>query len=394
MRMPILFNFLMKMIPSLAKSSRVCSQVLSFVFLMISVIIITNPIRAQDRETQYDPTEAPLIPSEAQVSESPQDQERQPFGGGSLLFFPEESKRPEDERFEVEAGTWVPVCLKLNPLKSPFLQETLSEAIGFELILEDSETPPNQLKIQFGPTEKEIKKARKAGKDPYEPDDSGCYRTQFTIPNYTDPGVYQVADLLVKTRLSDYVSLKQVLLQFSKAEELDIKNPDLDQKAPELLEISSFKDQAQKLGKYGEFVRLKLAQTFIVSEEESGVKPQTLQVWYALQEEGKTTSIYPAQCKRVVHTRWKFTCKLQVTRPLWQWKDARLGLVLETIRLEDKAGNAIKIQDPKAFAQKAQEEPILFEYEGVRPGPEYSPPHQNRYQELKGRWPDSPQKNK
>lgn len=313
-----------------------------------------------------------------------------PLGGGAVIFFPEETKRPEDERFIVDAGRSVPVCLKLNPLHSPYLQQSLEEAWGFEIILEDNETPPNKLIVKFGPTLKEIKRARKSRKDPFYPDENGCYLTEFVVPELTRPGIYQVADLLVKTRIQDYLSLRQVLFQFTQADELDVKNPDLDQKVPELIEISSFKEQAQRLGSYGEFLRLKLEQTFFIKEEGSGAKPESLQVLYALREEGSNTSVYPAKCKRIVRTRWKFTCRLQVTRPRWQWQDSRVALVLDSIKLEDKVGNAITLKDPKAFLEKAKEEPLLFEYEGIRYGPTYTPPRPNRYQELKARWPKKP----
>ncbi|MDX1387389.1 MAG: hypothetical protein R3257_07340, partial [bacterium] len=259
--------------------------------------------------------------------------------------------RPANDRFEVKAGEEVPLCLKLEAKGSPLIKRIQEEATAFRLILEDSQEPPNAMTVRVGDEKK-----------PLKPDAQGCYRGFFVIPPQVNEGVYQVANLLFRTRRRNYVGLQQVLYNFSKADELKVENPNADNEAPKLIGISSFQKSLGKLDGVGNFEDIKVKQNFTFDKEGSGVEPKSLKVYYALIEEGQQVSIHQAECKRIRRRDWNFQCKLHLLRPDWQWEASHVSLVLQSIYVKDKAGNLLVLQEPAVLKEAAKDTPIRFDF--------------------------------
>lgn len=286
------------------------------------------------------------------------------YPGGAILFFPDKSPRPSNDRFPVEAGQEVEVCILLETTKSPLLDRIVKNTTGFRLILEDNKVPPDAILV-----ERERKKAR------IKPDDQGCYRTTFRIPTYTDTGIYQVADLLFKVSGRGYISVHQLLFGFSQADELEVSNPDTDAKEPTLIAIGTLQEDLKTIGKAFDFLKIKVKQEFTFNDPESGLEPKTLRVFYQLLDNGERTGIHEAKCRTYFLKKAKFVCQLEITRPNYEWELGRLALVLESIYLKDKAGNMLVLQDPDLFKKAAGDTPVKFEFRDKDPGV----PRKNRF---------------
>lgn len=310
--------------------------------LVCLLLAWAQPVWGQEAETQTSPeTQSGSVTLSA----------RELWGGGEVWFFPDQSPRPADDRFEVVAGQEVPFCLKLRAKGSPLIKRIQEEATGFRLILEDNQTPPNVMSISIGDE-----------KTPLIPDEQGCYRGKFEIPLQIDQGIYQVANLFFRTRRRNYVGLKQILYNFSQADELNVTNPNEDKKAPKLIRISTYQKSLGKLDGVGSFEDIKIKQDFAFEEEGSGVAPESLRVYYALLEEGQQVSIHQADCKRIRRRNWNYKCQLHLLRPDWQWEASRVSLVLQSIYVQDKAGNLMVLQEPAVFKEAAKGSPIRFDF--------------------------------
>jgi hypothetical protein len=270
---------------------------------------------------------------------------------GAILFFPDQASRPPNDQFEVKAGHQVDVCVQIQFQNHPLLQSLLANPTGFRLILEDEKVPPNAIIIQEEPKKNFLK-----------PDSRGCYFSRFKVPPLTEEGVYQVADLLFKFPGRGYLSIHQLLYDFSKADELKVINPSADTEKPILLEISTFQEQTRRIAKAFDFYKIKVKQDFTFEEKGSGLAPGTLKIYYRLMEDGERTGIYQTQCKKYFKQKNKFHCELELTRPRFQWEQSHLILELDSIYLEDKAGNQLVLSDPETFKKAAAETPIRFEF--------------------------------
>ncbi len=66
-----------------------------------------------------------------------------------ILFFPETESRPSDGSFEVQAGSYVTYCLRLQGLEFPFIEKIKDKVIGYKIDLEDQQKFPIQLHVQY-----------------------------------------------------------------------------------------------------------------------------------------------------------------------------------------------------------------------------------------------------
>lgn len=282
-----------------------------------------------------------------------------PFGGagGELIFFPEQEKRPAENRFPVKAGEEISYCLRVDFSKAPILERLKAEATQVRMVLENQKDPPDLLLVDLG-----------NGKKPIQLGESGCYEGSFQIPAAVGPGRYQIADFLVKTRRSNLVSLRQLLFQFTRADELQVSNDDFDDVAPRLVAIETLEDEVQKLNNSGDFIRLLIHQTFRFRDEKGEVDPETLRVYYALLEDGQQVSVHQANCHKEPRTKTDFVCALKLLRPYWRWELRNLQLALESIYVQDKSGNGLVIQNPKDFKKIAGSTPIRFQFKPDVPG--------------------------
>ncbi|HEX5033596.1 MAG TPA: hypothetical protein VFW62_03880, partial [bacterium] len=83
--------------------------------------------------------DAPGPAAEAPALEVESVPESRPTGPyGEILFFPEDSSRPADERHRVTAGQKIDLCIRLSANASAFLEQLQEKAIGFQLLMEDS----------------------------------------------------------------------------------------------------------------------------------------------------------------------------------------------------------------------------------------------------------------
>jgi hypothetical protein len=271
---------------------------------------------------------------------------------GEILFFPDQQPRPANDRFEVKAGQEVEVCIKVEAKAHPLLEEVTTKTTGFRLVLEDNQTPPNAIVIQEEPK-----------KNYLTTDARGCYVSRFKVPLLTAEGVYQAADLLFKLPGRGFVSIHQLLYDFSQADELLVHNPSSDTVKPSLVQISTLQQQVKKIARSFDFYKINVKQEFTFEETGSGLDPQTLKIYYKLLENGERTGIYLTQCHKFFKKKNKFECKLELTRPQYQWEMNRLALQLDSIYLKDKAGNQLVLEDQAAFKKAAGETPIEFDFE-------------------------------
>lgn len=289
---------------------------------------------------------------------------------GAILFFPDQQPRPEKDQFEVRAGQEVEVCVKLEIRSHPLLQTLSTNTTGFRLVLEDEKTPPNAIVIQ-----EELKK------DYLKPDARGCYVSRFQVPPLTEAGVYQAADLLFQVPGRGYLSIHQMLYEFSQADELRVVNPESDSDKPSLIQISTLQEKTQRIGKFYDFYKIEVKQDFAFGETGSGLAPESLKIYYRLLENGERTGIYQADCRRAFKEKTKFHCKLELTRPQYQWELSQLTLQLESIYLQDKAGNQLVLADQELFKKASPQTPVQFDFEKKTPGVPRNNPNINRLQE-------------
>jgi hypothetical protein len=271
---------------------------------------------------------------------------------GSILFFPDRQPRPQNDQFEVKAGEQVDVCIRIETQKHPLLEHLLGKTVGFRLVLEDEKVPPNAIIVQEEPKKTYLL-----------PDARGCYASRFQVPPLADEGVYQAADLLFKVPGRGYLSVHQLLYDFSHADEIKVINPAGDKESPALLQIGTMQDQTRRIGRFFDFFKIQVKQDFTFQETGSGLAPESLKVYYRLFENDERTGIYQAKCHKYFKNKNRFNCKLELTRPQYQWDKSRLSLQLESVYLEDKAGNRLVLSDSKVFQKAAGETPIQFNFQ-------------------------------
>lgn len=334
-------------------------------FILLSGFFPT-PGRSQEKEAEKTNTaEETTVLSETAPS----------LDAGQVIFFPDNTNRPSDDRFNVKAGEIVEVCLKINPDYSPVFQEIIKTALSFRMVLEDDKTPPSSIVINGGDK-----------KNPLVLDAKGCFRSSFQIPPETNSGIYQVADLFFDTRVRNFISVNQSLYDFSQADELKVENDREDSTPPELLKIGSFQNEIQPIGKNFGFLKIQVTQYFTFKDEGSGLMPKTLKVFYLLSENDQGVNIYPAQCKKRMGEKGVFRCRVKLLRPEFEWERTRLSLELESIYINDKAGNLLILKNPETFLEKAEGTPTKFIFEGMDPGVprkiKYKNRHPNRLKEV------------
>ncbi len=284
-------------------------------------------------------------------------------GYGGIFFFPNLDKRPTGDIFQVKSGQEIEVCVLLKSQGAPLIEQILQGTTGFRLILEDEQTPPNAIDIEAGNGDAELSKTPE-----------GCYQTTFQIPRETEPGKYQVANLLFQMPGGEFFSIREYLYGFSVAEELQVENSDFDTEAPKLVQVSAFNPGPGKIKTSNPFATIKLKQYFQFEDPQSGIDKGTLKVFYRLYEEGQFSSTFPAQCKKVFGKNDRFRCVLTLRRPKFQWALKHLALELESIYVNDKSGNFLFVVDPKKLPENVRGGPLIFEYVGEQKKISNEPP--------------------
>jgi len=272
-------------------------------------------------------------------------------GYGGVFFFPEKGQRPKDDRFKVRAGEEVSVCIKLSSRKSEILQEVKNQATGFQLILEDNKDPPNSIVVEDSGEDSRLSEGTR-----------GCYITEFEIPVQTAPGIYQVANFLIRLQNDSFYSIREYLYEFSHADELEVENPSKDLEPPKLVMISSLEPKVKKIKKRSTLASIKIKQSFRFEEEASGIDRKSLRVFYRLYEEGRVKGVFEAKCKNIWGWDNRFRCRLVLRRPNLQWALRDLSLELESIYIKDKAGNLLSIPEPKNTPEVDKVGPLRFEF--------------------------------
>jgi hypothetical protein len=269
---------------------------------------------------------------------------------GEILFFPGET-RPVDERHKVSAGQQINLCIRLSPDASSFTERLREDAMGLQLIMEDSAVPPHRMTIVVGNRLFRLK-----------PNGDACYGGDWTIPTTTAPGVYQVADLFWATTGQSYYSLRRYLYEFSRVEELDVQNPKVDQEPPKLLSIRVYKKPPQIMSYDAGVLKIKLEQAFELTDGGSGIDSKTLRVTYRLAVGENRTNLEDAQCKRIQQTH-RYRCVLTLAAPDFFWSANPVSLSLESLSVKDKAGNRLWIQGEEGFRAVAPKADLVFEFQ-------------------------------
>jgi hypothetical protein len=318
------------------------------IFILFSLFFISK----NTESAEPDPTGGPVSETSEVPEGLPSTVDR-----GAIIFFPERTERPSEERHKVKAGEEITLCLNFNPGDSRFLQDLLKEATGYRLILEDSKVPPDAIMVTVDT------KGRRSKEDTGD-----CVSGKFRVPKQAAPGVYQAADLLFRLNVNDFVSVREYLYGFSRADELEVENPNEDAQAPELVAISTFDPALKKKIKSGKLLKIAVKQSFLFQEQGEGIDEASLKVFYRLIEDGHTTGAYEARCHRAMGKREKFFCELKLRRPRHQWAFLELAMELDSVYIQDKANNRLEISDPKKLKEKASEFPIRFVFTNTGKG--------------------------
>jgi len=268
---------------------------------------------------------------------------------GEIIFFPGAESRPSEDRHPVVSGQYVDVCVKLNDRIPESLKLLKKYTVGFRLIMEDNQDPPQVLTVAWGDWLQWLK-----------PDAQGCYSGRFQIPPTTKSSVYQVADLLIATNDYNYYSLREYLFDFSQVDELEVKNPTDDLKPPALSAISSYNDPKGRFKLEGGVARAKIEQIFEFLDEGTGIDKKSLRVFYQLKVDDNSQGFKEAKCRK--RSGGDFLCKLDWREPFFEWSLRQVVFELSQIRIRDKAGNLTLLEDPQLFAEKAGANPVRFEF--------------------------------
>jgi hypothetical protein len=232
-----------------------------------------------------------------------------------------------------------------------FLKELKKSAVGFRLIMEDNQEPPNVLTLAWGNWLQWLK-----------PDAQGCFPGKAQISPEIRSGIYQVSDLLLGTSDHRYYSIRDYLYDFSQVDELEIHNPRDDLKAPSLTQIAIFGPKSHPMKYGGGVLSLRVQQLFTFQDKESGIDKKTLRVFYNLEVDGEDRGYKEAKCQAKNKNKEEFRCTLELREPYFEWSLRHVVLDLDSIYLKDKAGNQFILDDPKLFAEKAQGTPVSFEF--------------------------------
>ena len=276
---------------------------------------------------------------------------------GEIIFFPDEKTRPKEGRFQVTTGQAIPVCLKINSDDSSSIKKLKEHSIGFRIVMEDSNDPPQVLTVAVGNHLAKMK-----------PNDQGCFQGTFTIPISTKSSTYQISDLLLAQTDQSYYSLRDYLYSFTQADELEVKNPKEDSKAPQLVQILSKGSPTGVLKVVSGFIKIELKQIFIFQDLESGIDKDSPQIFYDLLVDGQMISLQEANC-RSKRPQGKFICGVRVGDAKKDWGLRKVGLKLNSVQVKDLAGNELILNDPKALADIAKDVPIEFEFFHSKPWP-------------------------
>lgn len=270
------------------------------------------------------------------------EEEPEPAGEyGSIVFFPASESRPSDERFRVQAGQEIPVCVRLSAKASAYLDKLSAKAIGFLLILEDSSDPPKRLSIALGNRLQRLK-----------PDASGCFGGDWKLPETAQPGVYQVADLFWAASDESFYSLRNYLYEFNRVEELEVQNPKVDGDAPKLTRIVTYKRPPYKAQFYSGVLRIRFEQGFEFEDKVAGLEKNSLRVFYRVEVDGTTVDLLEAKCKPVPQSK-RLRCMMDIANPNILWGLNKVTLRLESLSIRDKAGNALSLKGAEAILAQA-----------------------------------------
>ncbi len=270
---------------------------------------------------------------------------------GNILFFPELTPRPANDRHQVQVGDIIPICIQLDGKDVPFLDQLKEKTVGFQLILEDNSEPPARMKVTVGNLFDLIKE-----------DAQRCFRGNYTIPANTKSGVYQVSNLFWATKDNRFYSLRSHLYQFGRADELDIKNPLEDKEPPQLLSISTKQKGIQGYKKNSTVLRAFLEETFYFQEEKSEIDWSTLKISYKFYIDQKFKKSQLAQCK-IHKKKQRVKCRVESVSPIYEWALNEVSYRLDHVSLQDKAGNLLIVNDPKVLKDKSGEAPIEFAFQ-------------------------------
>lgn len=311
--------------------------------LLLALAIAGNPAWA-DAPKEKVPEIAPLATPAAELEN--------PSSGayGSIVFFPASESRPSDERFKVQAGQEIPVCIKLSAKASAYLDKLSAKAIGYLIILEDASTPPKRLSMAIGNRLHRLKA-----------DSSGCFNGDWTIPDTAQPGVYQVSDLFWAASDESFYSLRNYLYEFQRVEELEVQNPRIDPEAPKLKKVVTYKQPPYKMQFYSGVLRIRFEQGFEFEDPISGLDKKSLRVFYRAEVDGTTVDLLEAKCKPVPQSK-RMRCMMDIANPEILWGLNKVTLHLQSLSIRDKAGNHLILEDTKAILEQAPGSIVAVEF--------------------------------
>jgi len=285
-----------------------------FFFLFLSLFVV-SPVWADAPGSQPSP----------ETQETPETVYK-PENLGSLSFFLDK-KNPTYKGESVHLGERDKAyfCLKLNPK-----DERLSRARRFlrriEITLEGGD-PPSRLTG--------LTKLRSVVIDP---DSHGCYIGEVQIPPEIPPGKYKLIELDLIETSRNAIPYRDELENLSPVGLIEISSPSLDKFPPIIEKIVSYTPLIEPMHFEGHRAWAKVRFRVITTDLISGVKPDSLQIFFRANVDGNLVGILQPKCHpRVINLY--YDCSLYFSRAQPDFRSRTLELILDSVSIADHFGN-------------------------------------------------------
>ncbi len=257
-----------------------------------------------------------------------------PVNLGSLSFFLDK-KKPNYKGESVHLGERDKAyfCLKLNPKDERFAR-TRRFLRQIEITLEGGE-PPSRL---VGVT--------KLRSVVIQPDGQGCYIGTVQVPPEIPPGKYKLIELDLIQTSRNAVSYRDELENLDPVGLIEISSPSLDKFPPILEKIVTYTPLVEPIHFDWNRAWVKIRFRVITTDLISGIKPDSLQIFFKATVDGNLVGIPQAKCRPRVKNLY-YDCSLYFSRAQPDLRSRTLELTLDSVSIADHFGNINEWNTPR-----------------------------------------------
>ncbi|MFO1520058.1 MAG: hypothetical protein U1F57_10410 [bacterium] len=278
-----------------------------------------------------------------------------PEGLGSVTFMLD-SNDADRQPGSVHVGEKdrVYFCVKIDP-NNPRVRHAIKYLRAIEVTLEGEGENPQKITGRTALKKRVIR-----------PNGAGCYWGKLRIPENTPPGKYRLSELDLWESPLRSLSLREELPNVSPKGVIEVESPHLDRNSPvvEKIEVKSPQEDPVKFNGHRGWA---LAQfRLVASDLISGIKPETLKIFFKIFLDGTLVDIQEANCKPRLPNLF-FDCKLYFSRAEPDMRGRTVQLVLDSISLSDRLGNDTEISEVEALKKLTGGELLRYVYYTRRP---------------------------